>query len=53
MSVSAERPGAPKGRLEVHAGTLGLLEVALTRVNRAISAIGMVALLAAALVLTW
>ena len=53
MSGRAEQPGAPTGRLEVHAGTLGLLEVAQNRVNRAISAIGMVALLAAALVLTW
>ena len=49
MSVEGPRRGKP----EIHAGALGLLEVAQNLVNRALSVVGMVALLAAALVLTW
>ncbi len=53
MTHGVDLPGAPEGKLAVHAGALGLLEVALNRVNRAISFVGMVALLAASLVLTY
>ena len=47
--MSADHRGKP----EFHAGALGLVEVAQSLVNRAMSIVGMVALLAAALVLTW
>lgn len=49
MSVEGRHRGKP----EIHAGALGLVEVAQKAVNRAVSVVGMVALLAAALVLTW
>jgi TRAP-type C4-dicarboxylate transport system permease small subunit len=53
MTHGADLPGAPDGKLAVHAGALGLLEIALNRVNRAVSVFGMVALLVASLVLTY
>ena len=53
MTGGADLPGAPKGRLEIHTGTLGLVEIALNAVNRAVSIVGMVALLVAAAVLTY
>jgi TRAP-type C4-dicarboxylate transport system permease small subunit len=53
VSVRADLPGAPKGKLDLHEGRLGLLEIALNVVNRAMAAVGMVALLVASLVLTY
>lgn len=53
MTGGADLPGAPEGRITVHAGRLGLLEVAQNRVNRAMSLVGMVALLVASAILTW
>ena len=53
MTKGVDLPGAPQGRLAVHGGWLGLIEVALNWVNRAVSVVGMVALLVAALVLTY
>ena len=53
MTQGVDLPGAPEGRLAVHAGALGLLEIALNRVNRAASIVGMAALLVASLVLTY
>jgi TRAP-type C4-dicarboxylate transport system permease small subunit len=53
VTGGADLPGAPKGRLEVHEGALGLVEIALNRVNRAVSLVGMVALLVASAILTW
>ncbi len=53
MTHGVDLPGAPEGKLAVHAGVLGLLEIALNRVNRAVSIVGMVALLVASLVLTY
>lgn len=53
MTRGVALPGAPEGRLPVHAGALGLLEIALYRVNRAVSIVGMAALLVASLVLTY
>jgi len=49
LSSSADHRGKPG----IHAGALGLVEVAQSLVNRSMSVVGMVALLAAALVLTW
>ena len=49
MSGGADR----RSESGIHAGALGLVEVAQSLVNRAMSVVGMVALLAAALVLTW
>ena len=48
-----EAPLAPGGKLALHAGRLRLLEIALNAVNRAVSIVGMIALLVAALVLTY
>jgi len=45
--------GRPPGRSDLHAGLLGLVEIAQNAVNRAMSIVGMVALLVAALVLTY
>jgi TRAP-type C4-dicarboxylate transport system permease small subunit len=45
--------GPPGGRPAIHAGNLGLFEVVLNGVNRAVSICGMVALLVASLVLTY
>ena len=45
--------GPPPGKPELHHGLLGLLEIAQNTVNRTMSAVGMVALLIAALVLTY
>jgi TRAP-type C4-dicarboxylate transport system permease small subunit len=53
VSSGADLPGAPQGKLELHAGPLGLAEVALVRVNRALAVVGMVALLVASIVLTY
>lgn len=53
MSHGADLPGAPKGKLELHEGWVGLLEIALNVVNRAVSVVGMVALLVASFVLTY
>ena len=53
MTHGVDLPGAPEGKLAVHAGVLGLFEIALNRVNRAASILGMVALLVASLVLTY
>lgn len=53
MSAGADLPGAPQGKLELHAGPLGLAEIALNRVNRALSVVGMVGLLLASAVLTY
>jgi TRAP-type C4-dicarboxylate transport system permease small subunit len=53
LSHGTELPGAPTGRLQIHGGPLGLVEIALNLVNRAMSYLGMVALLAASIVLTW
>ena len=53
MTRGVDLPGAPEGKLAVHAGVLGVLEIALNVVNRAVSIVGMVALLAASLVLTY
>ncbi len=53
MTSGADLPGAPQGRVDIHAGRLGLAEVALNRANRAVSAAGMVALLVASFVLTY
>jgi TRAP-type C4-dicarboxylate transport system permease small subunit len=53
VTGGVDLPGAPTGKLEIHAGTLGLFEIALNVVNRAVSIVGMVALLLAALVLTY
>jgi len=53
LTSGADLPGAPKGKLELHEGRLGLLEIALNVVNRAMSLVGMVALLVASLVLTY
>jgi len=53
LTTGADLPGAPKGKLDLHAGRLGLLEITLNVVNRAVSAIGMVALLVASFVLTY
>jgi TRAP-type C4-dicarboxylate transport system permease small subunit len=53
VSSGADLPGAPQGKLELHAGPLGLAEIALNRANRALSVVGMVALLVASLVLTY
>jgi TRAP-type C4-dicarboxylate transport system permease small subunit len=53
VSSGADLPGAPRGRLELHAGPLGLAEIALNRANRALSVVGMVALLVASIVLTY
>jgi len=46
-------PGAPETRPETHAGSLGLLEVLMARVNRAMVVVGMLALLLASVVLTY
>ena len=53
MSSRADLPGAPQGKLELHAGPLGLAEIALNRANRALAVVGMVALLVASIVLTY
>ncbi len=53
MRRGTDLPGAPTGKLELHGGRIGLLEIALNIVNRAMSVLGMVALLAASLVLTY
>ena len=53
MSAGADLRGAPQGKLELHAGPLGLAEIALNRVNRALSVVGMVGLLLASAVLTY
>jgi len=53
LSTGADLPGAPDGKLALQAGKLRLLEIALNAVNRAMSFIGMVALLVAGLVLTY
>jgi TRAP-type C4-dicarboxylate transport system permease small subunit len=53
VTHGVDLPGAPEGRLPVHAGALGLFEIVLIRVNRAVSIFGMVALLVASLVLTY
>jgi TRAP-type C4-dicarboxylate transport system permease small subunit len=53
VTHGVDLPGAPEGKLAVHAGTLGLFEVVLNRVNRAMSFVGNVALLLASLVLTY
>jgi TRAP-type C4-dicarboxylate transport system permease small subunit len=45
--------GPPPGKPELHHGLLGLLEIAQNAVNRTMSVVGMVALLIAALVLTY
>jgi TRAP-type C4-dicarboxylate transport system permease small subunit len=45
--------GRPAGKPVLHAGLLGLVEIAQNAVNRAMSIVGMVALLVAALVLTY
>ena len=46
-------PGAPGAKSELHAGNLGLLEVLMARVNRAVTVLGMLALLLAAFVLSY
>ena len=53
MSRNVDLPGSPTGRLTVHRGRLGQVEVALNAVNRGVSLAGMAALLVAALVLTY
>ncbi len=53
MTAGADLPGAPKGKLDLHEGRLGLLEITLNVVNRAASVVGMVALLVASFVLTY
>jgi TRAP-type C4-dicarboxylate transport system permease small subunit len=53
VTHGVDLPGAPEGKLAVHAGALGLFEVTLNRVNRAVSIVGMVALFLASLVLTY
>jgi TRAP-type C4-dicarboxylate transport system permease small subunit len=53
VSAGVDLPGAPRGKLAIHAGKLGLAEIALNWVNRAVSIVGMVALLVASLVLTY
>ena len=46
-------PGAHETRPETHAGSLGLLEVLMAGVNRAMVVVGMLALLLASVVLTY
>jgi len=53
VSSGADLPGAPQGKLELHAGPLGLAEIALNRANRALAVVGMVALFVASIVLTY
>jgi len=53
LSAGADLPGAPDGKLTLHAGKLRLVEIALNAVNRAVAIVGMIALLVAALVLTY
>jgi len=53
VSHGVEIPGAPGGAPVVHAGALGLVELALAWVNRAVMYVGMVALAVASLVLTY
>lgn len=53
MSHGGGIPGAPQVGAVVHGGLLGLVEAALAFVNRATVVAGMLALAAAALVLTW
>src|SRR3954469_17686228 len=52
MNHDVELPGAPE-RIPIHEGGLGLLEVAMIGVNRLTTLFGMIALLVAALVLTY
>ena len=53
MTRQVDIPGAPKVGAVVHGGVLGLVEAALAFVNRATVFVGMLALAAASLVLTW
>jgi len=53
LSARADLPGAPEGKLAGRAGKLGLLETAQNAINRAMSIVGMIALLVASLVLTY
>ena len=53
MSHGTEIPGAPQVGAVVHDGALGILEAAVAWVNRATVLFGMIALLAAAFVLTY
>ena len=53
MSARADLPGASDGKRARHAGKLGLLETLQNAINRVMSIVGMIALLVAALVLTY
>ena len=53
MSHGVDLPGAPDRRPDVHVGSLGLFEVVMAWVNRAMAFFGMIALGVASLVLTY
>jgi len=53
MSHGVDLPGAPIGRLRRHGGALGALERAVAAINRVMLFLGMIALSAASLVLTY
>ena len=52
MNHGVDLPGAP-ARIAIHEGNLGLLEVAMLRVNKLMTLVGMIALAVASLVLTY
>src|SRR5436309_15494370 len=53
MNHGVDLPGAVETSTEVHAGAVGVLERAMAVVNKAMTLVGMIALLIAALVLTY